>query len=471
MKKMGKIFAGLAIGVLACGFAACDLGALGSGAGNSNSNSPEVHECTAKETEIIEAPTCVMDGQGLEICECGASWSVTLKAFGHIEVLHEGKAATCVEKGWEPYSTCSREGCTVPVYKEELEIDPNNHTFVDGVCKDCKAAKLTFKFEKWDQDPRYYAITECVSYGEDEIVIPSTYTDQNGKVWNVKAVYGDIFQDCKAKKITISEGLESIGSFKGCVNLTDIIIPDSVTEIGSFMFTGCEKLTSITIGKGLKEWAHLVFEGGNVGVTNITVSEENKYLKSVDGNVYSKDGKTLLQYAIGKTDKTFTIPDGVTAVNKGAFHECVNLTGVVFPNTLETLDEYAFSNCKNLTDITFGSSLKVIKSHAFRSCNGLTSVVLPDSVEEIEYWVFSGCQELTSMTIGLGAKYIGAYMVQATPKLTGVIFKNPNGWKLGQYNGAEISADILSDPEKAMEYLRDVQNKEMVRIDATEDAE
>ena len=62
-------------------------------------------------------------------------------------------------------------------------------------------------------------------------------------------------------------------------------------------------------------------------------------------------------------------------------------------------------------------------------------------------------------------------MVQATPKLTGVIFKNPNGWKLGQYNGAEISADILSDPEKAMEYLRDVQNKEMVRIDATEDAE
>lgn len=471
MKKIEKIFAGLAISLLACGLTACDLGALGSGTGDSSSNIPDVHECTPQRTEIIEAATCVMDGQGMAYCECGSSWSVTLEAFGHIEVPHEGKAATCVEKGWEPYSTCSREGCTTPVYKEELEIDPNNHTFVDGICKDCKEAKLTFKFEKWDHDSRYYAITECVSYGEDEIVIPSTYTDQNGKVWGVKAVFGDIFQDCKAKKITISEGIETVGSFKGCVNLTEIIIPDSVTEIGSFMFTGCEKLTSITIGKGLKEWAHLVFEGGNIGVTNITVSEENKYLKSVDGNVYSKDGKTLLQYAIGKTDKTFTIPDGVTMVKKGAFHECINLTGVVFPDTLETLDEYAFSNCKNLTDITFGSSLKVIKSHAFISCNSITSFVIPDSVEEIGVWVFSGCAELTSITVGSGVKHIGAYLVWNMPKTTSVIFKNPNGWRLGQYNGAEISADILSDPEKAMEYLRDTQNKEMVRIDATEGAE
>ena len=49
-------------------------------------------------------------------------------------------------------------------------------------------------------------------------------------------------------------------------------------------------------------------------LTNIDVANNNQQYKSINGDLYTKDGKTLLQYAPGKTEKSFTIPSHVTNI-------------------------------------------------------------------------------------------------------------------------------------------------------------
>ena len=117
-------------------------------------------------------------------------------------------------------------------------------------------------------------------------------------------------------------------AFHGCSSLTSIVIPDSVTSIGEQAFYGCSSLTSIKVGYA------------------------NSNYKHIDDNLYTKDGKTLLKYAPGKTDVSFTIPGSVTSISRYAFNSCFNLINIVIPDSVTNIDSYAFHGC-GLTSITF----------------------------------------------------------------------------------------------------------------------
>ena len=90
----------------------------------------------------------------------------------------------------------------------------------------------------------------------------------------------------------IPDSVTSIGddAFSGCASLINVVIPDSVTSIGGGIFSYCTSLE------------------------NITVSENNEIYQSIEGNLYTKDGETLIQYAVGKTSASFTISDIVDEI-------------------------------------------------------------------------------------------------------------------------------------------------------------
>lgn len=104
-------------------------------------------------------------------------------------------------------------------------------------------------------------------------------------------------------------------------NDKDIVIPDMigglpVTNINS-TFDGCT-FENITIGKNVTTWSAVNFNSAKF-LQNIFVSDENMVLSSIDGVLYSKDGKTLRKYPGGRTAETYEISENVTTIGQNAF--------------------------------------------------------------------------------------------------------------------------------------------------------
>ena len=277
----------------------------------------------------------------------------------------------------------------------------------------------------------------------------------------------------KIKSVTIREGVTKIGdsspminndilhetpiigAFEGCTGLTSVTIPDSVREIGDRAFSGCEGLTSITIPNSVAYIGEDAFSHCT-SLTSINVDTENTCYKSIDGVLFSKGGKTLLQFPTGKRETNYTIPNSVESIGSWAFEGCPGLKEVTLGNSVKRIYYYSinfesivlrremcssecyidiFSGCTSLSSInvneenqnfksidgvlfskdgktllqfptgkketnyTIPNSVESIGSRAFSGCTGLTSVTIPDSVTKIDNYAFEGCTSLKEVTI------------------------------------------------------------------------
>lgn len=132
-------------------------------------------------------------------------------------------------------------------------------------------------------------------------------------------------------------------------NIESLTIPDSITEIGDYVFEGCSSLMSVTMGS-VSNINYSMFLNCN-NLTEIKVGADNANYQSIDGNVYSKDGSTFVLCAPGKTN--VTVQYGVTSINDFAFFGCAQLRSVKIPYTVTSIGNSAFEGCRSLTDVTF----------------------------------------------------------------------------------------------------------------------
>ena len=170
-----------------------------------------------------------------------------------------------------------------------------------------------------------------------------------------------------------------------CYSLKSVIIPDSVTTIGEYAFNECTRLESIT------------------------VDEDNTAYKSIDGNLYTKDGKTLIQYAIGKTATSFTFPDSVTTICGYAFYGCSSLENATIPDNVITIGEWAYCGCDNLLSVVLGNNVTTIGDYAFEYCDSLESVIISNNVTTIGFAAFENCYSLESIIIPNSVTSIGSF--------------------------------------------------------------
>ena len=406
-----------------------------------------VCECGEKETEVVpatghtfgdwtevKAPTCTETGLELRYCHCAATESRVIEA-GHDEITHDAQSVTCVEIGWDAYVTCSR--CDYTTYKE---IPATGHSYENKVCTVCGELKPSDGLEYSSIYGAYYIVSGIGTCKDTDVVISSTY---NGKP--VTSIGESAFIDCtNLTSITIPKSVKSIehSAFAGCSSLTSITIPSSVTSIGAATFANCTSLTSIIIPSSVTSIGYGAFQRCT-SLTNFVVDANNVNYQSIDGNLYSKDGKTLMNYAVRKTNTSFEIPTGVTSIGEYAFSDCTSLESLIIPSSVTSIGRYAFYYCTSLSNIVVDknnpnyksidgnlyskdgktliqyaigktatsfaipSSITSIGEYAFFACTSLTSVIISKEVTSIGHFAFSMCTNLKSITIPSSVTSIG----------------------------------------------------------------
>ena len=211
-------------------------------------------------------------------------------------------------------------------------------------------------------------------YRGKETVIKSGYATQGWGVFSFSAIeevfvgakkigYGAFASNLSLKKVEINSTSIGDSAFSGCSGLESVIVGDRVTHIGEGVFSFCGGLESVVIGTGVTQISDSAFLNCP-NLMGIEVAKNNFSYKSINGNLYSKDGKILIQYAAGKTETNFIIPDIV-----------------------ETIADSAFRMCK-LNRVEISDSVNKIEDCAFWGCTNLESVVIPESVTSVGHDIF-----------------------------------------------------------------------------------
>ena len=121
---------------------------------------------------------------------------------------------------------------------------------------------------------------------------------------------------------------------------------------------------------------------------------------------------------------SIAIPNSVQSIGFYAFWGCSSLQSVTIDNSVQSIGDYAFCGCSELTSVTIGNSVQSIGDYAFYSCSSLTSIEIPNSVQSIGNYVFSGCSSLTSIEIPNSVQSIGDCAFWGCSSLTSI--KIPN---------------------------------------------
>ena len=218
---------------------------------------------------------------------------------------------------------------------------------------------------------------------------------------------------------SIRKGVKVIGgwAFNFCRSLTNINIPNSVTNIGDSVFSYCSSLFNINIPSSVVNMNGNPFCDWNGDLHN-----DSKAFIYEQQVLFNKDKTTLIAYR--SKDTNYIIPNSVTNIGDHAFYNCESLTNINIPNSVTNIEDEAFCGCESLTSINIPNSVINIGSFAFDGCNSLTSINIPNNVPNIEDGAFLGCESLTNINIPNSVTNIGSRAFSGCSSLTNINIPN-----------------------------------------------
>ncbi len=257
----------------------------------------------------------------------------------------------------------------------------------------------------------YVDEAETICYNLTNIILPNCITE----------ISECAFERCaKIKYITIPDCVTTIGdhAFRECFSLTDITIPNSVTSIGDMAFAYSRSLKVIKF----PDDDYSIGYGPTYGCSALE-QMTGKYT-TADKLSLIKDGK-LISIATGNIT-TYNVPDEVVTIEKGLYRgrNSKNTEGWLssFTGKFATPDGRCLVEDnvlkavagKNIGDFTIPDGVVSTTFGVLYGCKDLTSVTIPESVTSIAQFAFLDCTNLRTV-----------YCESATPpSLGGKVFDN-----------------------------------------------
>lgn len=212
--------------------------------------------------------------------------------------------------------------------------------------------------------------------------------------WEENLLSDEVFRNCKTlKSINLPTEIRIIGQkvFENCSSLNQIKLPDSLEEIEAEAFSCCTSIESITITEGLRviksdalPRSKLSMFGKTTScLCSLQVDEKNENFSSMDGILYSKDGKTLIMCPARYNATEYTIPEAVRVISDRAFRGCENIKKLIIPDTVTEIGKEAFSFMESLEEVSLPKNMTELNEGLFWHDKSLKHIIWPDDLHKI----------------------------------------------------------------------------------------
>ncbi len=217
------------------------------------------------------------------------------------------------------------------------------------------------------EDRTYLIVTDVGICKDTTIVIPPSFNDVPVKAIGYCAFGGGSFVKPNAPYVR------------------EVIIPDSVTEIGEGAFANNKYLKKITFGKSIENIADDAFYNCKY-LEEVHISDLKSWCNITFCSYTSTPfyyGKNAKMYVNNNPITELIIPDGVTEIKSSAFSYCLFITKAKIGSSVTDISDGglftgAFAGCSNLTEVEISESVTHIGSYAFVGCSMLLNVVFED---------------------------------------------------------------------------------------------
>jgi hypothetical protein len=215
----------------------------------------------------------------------------------------------------------------------------------------------------------------------------------------------DAFSHCTGlTNVTIPNGVTTIGNaaFSNCTNLTSVMLGSSVTTIYA-AFYNCTSLTNFSVNPTNSAYSSrdgVLFNKEQTTLITFPPGRGGSYV--IPDSVTSIGDETFSGFSGCTRLTSVTMGDSVTNIADVTFSDCTSLKNVTIGNSVTSIGGYAFYNCTSLTNVTIPDSVITIGIAAFGNCTNLINVTVGSSVASIENQAFSGCSTLTNLSVDAG---------------------------------------------------------------------
>ncbi len=247
------------------------------------------------------------------------------------------------------------------------------------------------QFSHYESNPLYYAHNLYIDNELiTDLVIPETVTEIKPHAFsgaNILSVHytGSIGQWCN-----ITFGNESSNPIYRAHNLyinnelvTNAVIPETVTEIKAYAFYGATCITSLTLPNSVASIGENAFYSCS-GLNDVYyIGDNGQWCNIIFSNGYSNPlyyAHNL--YVDNELITDLVIPETVTEINDYAFYCVTFLTSLVLPSSVTSIGNYSFANCSNISSIiSFAETPPEVSYYTFLNMNKDFIVYVPCGFE------------------------------------------------------------------------------------------